>query len=122
MRDNVELRRTAGMGWAFLNRLSLFAVRAALILLFYATIYIIVGSWMFPEWWYGVFWDARFKDGQYMADGLRYLRPGNSILVLWIVGGIFVLLLFLMVFAGPVWRLVDRFSKPIAIVCIAAIM
>jgi len=110
------------MALQFLQRAAVLGLRAALIFLFCATVYVIVGSWMFPEWWYGIFWDGRFKDRAYIADALRYLGPGSSGLVLWIVIGAFVLSILLMIFAGPVLGFVDRFSKAIALVCIGAIM
>jgi hypothetical protein len=35
-------------------------------------IYVVAGSWMFGEWWYGFFWGGK-RNLQYITDGLRVL-------------------------------------------------
>lgn len=77
---------------------------------------------MFPEWWYGIFWDAKFKDKAYVSDGLQYLAPQHSSLAVWILGCVTALILILLLLPTPVFALLDRFSRAFVAACLAILV
>jgi hypothetical protein len=87
-----------------------------------ATLYAVVGCYIFGPWWFGFFWDSGFKSVDYIAIGTRILLDQYFFLVICIVVGFFSLAFVVMAFPTRLFAFLDRFSKVILSACIAALV
>jgi len=74
-----------GSRWAQkLHRVRLQGKRSLAILSVVFAIYVIGGSYLFGEWWYGFFWDGGYRKPQFISDGVAFLIDHEPRLTLWI--------------------------------------
>ena len=72
--------------------------------------YVLIGCWMFPDWWYEWFWQAGFKDPDYNLQALQILLDDYFWLVLTVIVAIFFAGLLGKVFRRSLFRVVDAFG------------
>lgn len=70
-------------------------------------VYVLIGCWMFPEWWYTWLWEGEFADRTYNLEGFQILLGHFFGLVLTVVGVIFFAALLGRVFRTQLFRIVD---------------
>src|SRR6266516_4827592 len=82
-----------------LQRIYLVLKRAVVFLSAAAAIYIIAGSSLFADWWYGFFWDDGFRTSQYVTNALTFLVDDEFWLTLGIIAALMVVLV-----TGALWK------------------
>ena len=80
-------------------------------------VYVIVGSYMFGEWWYGFFWDRGFERGTYLAEGVDYLLASRIVLSIGIVVVLFITIVCVVSLKRKVFPFVDRFAWLVLRIC-----
>jgi hypothetical protein len=79
-------------------------------------IYVFVGCWIFPVWWYEWLWKGEFQNADYYLQALQILLDHFFWLVLIIIGGILVASLLGRIFKKQLFRFVDAFGGLIVFV------
>ena len=73
-------------------------------------VYLLVGCWMFPDWWYSWLWQRQFVDLEYTTEGLHVLMDEYFWLVLTVVSLILVAGVLGRVFRNRLFRIIDEFG------------
>ncbi|HEY1422843.1 MAG TPA: hypothetical protein VGF20_05280 [Candidatus Acidoferrum sp.] len=70
-------------------------------------LYLSVGSWMFPGWFYGFLWDTQFTNLSYWRSGVSYWLDDHTDVLIIAVIAIFILLGLIVVFRKRFFQFVD---------------
>ena len=104
-----------------MNSIYMFGMRVIALASTAIAIYVLVGSWKFPSWWYGFFWGGEAKLGYVKAGAEHlidnYFWPAISIIFLFIS-----VVLSLVALGQILFRLVDRFAGVIISCAVMAIL
>jgi len=95
--------------------------RTAVFLSAAAAIYIVAGSLLFADWWYGFFWDDGFRTSQYVTNALMFLVDNEFWLALGIIAALMVAFV-----TGALWKrrlfpVTDRFAGLIVFIAFSAV-
>jgi formate hydrogenlyase subunit 3/multisubunit Na+/H+ antiporter MnhD subunit len=85
------------------------------------TLYVVIGSLIYPWWWYLFFWQQGYQQAHNYAAVVDEIRriPLASAGVLILIA---VCLFFLYRFSNPINRLIDRYRAPVSGACVLAIV
>jgi hypothetical protein len=83
-------------------------------------VYIVVGSWMFPSWWHGLFFSREERSFRNVRDGLRYVLYSG--LAFKIVVAFLAAILLGAAFRHWLFPLTDRFAGRIIFISFVAIV
>ncbi len=85
-------------------------------------VYLLVGCWMFPDWWYGWLWQRQFADPEYTAEGLHVLLDQYFWLVLTIIFLVLAAAVLGRIFKHRLFRIVDAAGGMIVLGSSAAVL
>jgi hypothetical protein len=85
-------------------------------------VYLLVGCWMFPDWWYSWLWQRQFADPEYTAEGLHVLLDQYFSLVLTIIFLVLAVAVLGRIFRDRLFRIVDAAGGIIALGSWAAVL
>jgi hypothetical protein len=107
--------------WPMVSRLRSVLVRTSVIVSTIVFLYLAVGTLMFPEWFYSLLWQQRYRDSDYWRAGLDFWLTVEPF---WFYVGITALAAALIIAykrRPAVYRFIDRFAVWIAAWCIAGV-
>jgi len=88
------------------------------------TIYVVAGCFVFPDWWFGLFWGGELKEqgSKYVTDAMKLLLDNHFYLLILSILGICLAGVLGRLFKAHLFRFIDRFGGLFLFTCFMVVM
>jgi len=108
-----------GSVWSWVRSCSRLLLRVGTVALAILTIWVLVGSLWFPDWWYIAVWEGEIINIHYLGYGFSYLLDDQLSTLFWIAATAGIIAVYLYIKRTQFREAVGRFGGHAIIVCIA---